>query len=325
MVSKNNSSKHVLVCGAVHQAGMELLEEATGVTYEVIADDSDELTARIPDADGVTMRICNLDINALEQVSRLQVISRHGVGCDNLPVAELTARGIPVMVTGSANSAAVAEHAIYLMFVLARQGLVMDRAVRANDWQVRSRLATFELAGRQLLIVGCGRIGSLTARKALALDMQVTIYDPFTDAKACTQLGAQYASDLHEALPHADIVSLHLPSVGACIIGARELELLPNHALLINVSRGDLVDETALVAALTTNGLAGAGLDVFGAEPPPANHPLFGLDNVVVTPHCAALTAESLRRMGIVCVQNVLDVFADRIDPTMVFNPGWAK
>ena len=321
MTSPEGSVRHVLVCGGVHPDGMELLDQAQGISFEVVEDNSEQLAKRIDDADGVVMRICDMGKEMIEGATRLKVVSRHGVGCDNLPVAELTKRGIPVMITGDANSEAVAEHALYMLLALLRKGNVMDRAVRSDDWKARNRLRTGQAGGKRILVVGCGRIGRLAVSKFKALGMKVTVYDPFVDADACVAMGADKASGLHEELPEADVVSLHLPSAGKAVIGEAELGLMQAHALLINVSRGDLVDEEALAKSLRAGAIAGAGLDVFASEPPRGDHPLLGLDNTVLSPHSAALTDESMRAMGMICVQNVLDVFSGNPKRDHVFNP----
>lgn len=320
MTSPEGPSGHVLVCGGVHPDGVEILEEAPGITYELIEDDSERLAARIADCEGVVMRICGMTEAMVEGAGRLKVVSRHGVGVDNIPVAALTARGIPVMVTGDANSESVAEHALFMLLSLLRKGSEMDRAVREGDWQARRRVRTSEAKGRRMLVVGFGRIGKLAAAKFAALGMEVSVHDPYVDASACEEHGVRHAEDLNAELGRADAVSLHMPSTGKEVIGEAELALMQEHALLVNVSRGDLVDEDALAKALKEGRLAGAGADVFGTEPPPSDHPLLGLGNTILSPHSAALTDDSLRAMGTVCVRNVLDALAGAPRPDCVFN-----
>lgn len=324
-MSEGKATRHVLVCGGVHPDGIVLLEQAQGVSFETIEDDSAQLAERLPDADGVVMRICAMGADLLPGAKRLKVVSRHGVGCDNVPVAELTERGIPVMITSGANSVAVAEHTVFMLLELCRKGAVMDRAVRQGDWQARKRLTTTQISDKRALVVGCGRIGKAVVNMLSALGMDVVVFDPYVTADVCAALDAECADDLHEELARADVVTLHLPSTGETVIGAKELALMQEHALLVNVARGDLVDEQALAEALKEGRIAGAALDVFSVEPPPVDHPLLGLDNTVLTPHSAALTEDSLRAMGTVSVQNVLDVFDGKPKAENVFNPGYVK
>lgn len=320
MTSPEGPAGHVLVCGGVHPDGIGMLEDAPGITFELIEDDSDRLAERIAGCEGVVMRICGMTEAMLEGADRLRVVSRHGVGVDNIPVAALTARGVPVMVTGDANSESVAEHALFMLLSLLRKGSAMDRAVREGDWQARRRVRTSEAKGRRMLVVGFGRIGKLAAAKFAALGMEVVAFDPYVDASVCEGFGVGHAEDLREELGRADAVSLHMPSAGKEVIGKAEIALMQEHAVLVNVSRGDLVDEEALAAALREGRLAGAGVDVFGTEPPPADHPLLGLGNTILSPHSAALTDDSLRAMGTVCVRNVLDALAGAPRPDCVFN-----
>ena len=314
----------VLLCGKLHPAGMKLLQEDERIRPRLIDDSTAALEEHLPEAAGLVLRLTRLTEAMLERAPHLKVVSRHGVGCDNVPVAYLTSRGIPVLTTGDANSLTVAEHAILLMLAVARQLRALDAAARAGNWQARSTTPTFELAGRRLLIVGCGRIGRLLVPRAQALGMEVSVYDPHLPAAEFDALGVVRQEDLDAALPHADVVSLHLPSLGKPVLGAAQLAALPDQAAVINVARGDLIDEQALHAALTAGKLAGAGLDVLAQEPFDPKDPLLQLDNVVVSPHSAALTRDSLRRMGITCVRNAIEVACGaRPDPAMVFNPGW--
>lgn len=315
----------VLLGGLIHPAGMRLAEEDGRVRHRVVEDDPASIAAALPEADALVLRLARLTPAMVDDAPRLKVVSRHGVGCDNVPVEHLTARGIPVMTTGDANSLAVAEHALFLMFAAARQATALGKAARTGAWAARHALPTFELAGRRLLVAGCGRIGRILAAKAAALGMRVSVYDPYVDDAACAALGAARCADLDAALPAADVLSLHLPSIGRPLIGAAQLAALPQHAVLVNVARGDLVDEDALAAALADGRLAGAGLDVLATEPYDPAHPLLALDSVVVTPHTAALTGDSRERMGIACVRNAIEVACGAApDPAMVFNPGWA-
>ena len=316
---------HVLVCGPVHQEGMALLEHNEEITYEVIEDSTEELAKVVSKADGLVIRLALFSEELLAQCPNLKAVSRHGVGCDNVPVDNLTQRKIPVMVTGSANSLAVAEHALYLMFCVARQGVAMDKAVKEGNWLARRELPTFELAGRKLFIVGCGRIGKILVTKAVALGLKVSVYDPYLKQEQITELGASYVANLDDGLKVADIVSLHLPSMGDAIIKEEQFKQMSNDAVLINVSRGDLVDEVALENALKNGEIKAAGFDVLVTEPFDVNHPLLKLDNFVITPHSAALTEDSLKRMGIICVQNILDCLLDKPKKEFVINPQWEQ
>ncbi len=311
----------VVVAGRIHASGMAVLRAEPGLQIEVVEDPGAALP---PDllrgADAVLIRYGVLAEADLAHMPGLRVVSRHGVGCDNLPVAALTARGVPVTIVGGVNAVSVAEQVLAMLLSLVRQVGPYDAAVRSGNWAIRDSQAVGELAGRKLLLLGFGRIGREVARRALAFDMGVLAHDPFADPASA---GCQPVADWRAVLPEVDAVSLHLPLTPETrgIIGARELAAMKSTALLINAARGGLVDEAALHAALTGRmARGGAGLDCFEQEPPPSDLPLLHLPNVVLSPHSAALSAETTERMGIVAAQNVLAGLKGRIDPALLFN-----
>jgi D-3-phosphoglycerate dehydrogenase len=231
----------------------------------------------------------------------------------------LNARGIPLCIVGDVNSSGVAEHAMMLILAATHRLIAADKATRSGDWGWRNGLQTHEVAGKRLLILGFGRIGQKLAGMAKAFGMEVHAHDPYIPADRWPA-GATRAPDLAKALADADAVSLHLPRAERAVIGAAELALMKPTAVVVNTARGGLVDETALADVLRAGRLGGAGIEVFLAEPPGTDHPLFGLDRAVLTPHNAALTVECAERMAIASVQNVLDFFAGNLDPGLVVN-----
>lgn len=318
------STYKILVIQPFHDDGMAILEARDDVRIEVI-DTNDEtvIAEAIADADAVTLRVAKLPARVLARAERLKVVSRHGVGYDNVDVEECTRRGILVTIAAGANAVAVAEHTIALMLGLANRVLSYDAAVRAGDWAVRRRYGRFELAGKRLLIVGFGRIGQQVARRAEAFGMEISVVDPYVDPERIGRSGYGHVHDLHGALPDADVVTLHAPLTSETrgLIGAAELALLPAHAILVNTARGGMVDESALVDALRAERLHGAALDVFAQEPPPADHPLFGLPNVLLAPHAAGGSREAGVRVAIMVARNTLAALDGRIDREMVVNP----
>ena len=316
---------HILITGGVHPSGLALLEGNEKVTFEVVEDTKEQLDLHLPDADALVIRVCKFSAELLENCLNLMAVSRHGVGCDNLPLDALTKRGIPVMITGTANSAAVAEHAICMMLALGRKVRKMDQIVRESCWGSRDRITTHCIEGKKLLIVGCGRIGRFLVKKALGMGMRPTVFDPYVDEKSCQDIGAAYTADFDHGLAEADIVSLHLPSTGKVLMGKRELDLMQPHAMLINVSRGDLIDEEALADALVSGSVACAGMDVMAQEPPAPDNPLLVLESVLFSPHSASLNIETLEMMGVACVQNVLDCIDGKPELSMIFNPSFQE
>jgi len=314
----------VLVAGRIHPDGMAVLAAAPGVEVEAIADPGARLpAAALASADALLIRYGVLAAADLATMPRLRVVSRHGVGVDNLPLEALTARGIPVTIVGPVNAVSVAEQVMAFLLALAKRTLAHDAAVRGGDWGMRDATAAVELAGRRLMLLGLGRIGREVARRARAFDMEVLAYDPALEAEAILALGCTPLADWRAALGSVDALSLHLPLTAATrnLIGAAELAAMKPTAWLVNAARGGIVDEAALAAALAgPMRQGGAGLDCFRDEPPLADDPLLGLPNVVLSPHSAALTAEAARRMGVVAAENVLAGLAGRLDPALVVN-----
>lgn len=244
----------------------------------------------------------------------LQVVARIGVGYDMIDIPSLAPRRIPLMTAGTANSPSVAEEAFHLIFSLIKRGREHDKLVREGRWQTRMSDMPGDIFGKTMVVVGFGRIGSRVVRRALAMEMAVHVYDPYVSPADIKAAGATPVARLEDALPMADVLTLHCPRTPETIglINAARLALLKPTALLINTARGGIVEEAALFDALQRGRIAGAGLDVLEQEPPPVDHPLFKLPNVVFAPHMAGVTREALDRMSIVSVENVLSVFDGR-------------
>lgn len=314
--------RKVALAEPIHEAGLRLLES----TYEVIlaTDPAVDTMRRImPGVSGVIVRTAPFTREILEAADCLKVIARHGVGVDNIDVRAATERGIVVATTPGANASSVAEHVMMFMLVLARRSIVYDRATRQGMFDIRNSFQTVDLAGKTLGIVGVGRIGSLLARKCrAALDMRVIGYDPFLAKEKAREMGVELRDSLDEVLSEADVVSLHLPLTPDTrgLIGRKQLDLMRPSAILINTARGGIVDEDALYEVLRDHRIAGAAIDVFGKEPPDPDNPLLSLDNVVLSPHCAALTLECAQRMAMGAARAVIDVLEGR-RPEGVVNP----
>ena len=244
----------------------------------------------------------------LESSKDMLVVTRIGVGFDAVDVPALSRRKVPLMVAGTANSPSVAECALFMMLTLAKRATEMHSLVRDNKWPDRLGMLPFDLFGKTILIVGFGRIGSRTAKRCLAMEMNVLVFDPYKPAADIKAAGCEPVADLDAALPRADFVSIHCPKTPETIgmINADRLKRMKPAAFLINTARGGIVDEAALHVALSSRKLAGAGLDVFEQEPPPAGHALFALPNVIMAPHVAGVTVEAVDRMSEQTARNLL-------------------
>jgi D-3-phosphoglycerate dehydrogenase len=313
----------VLISGSVDDAGMAVLRARPGLIIEEMASSRPEdFLARLPEADALLLRIAFLPGEAIVNAKRLKVVSRYGVGYDNVPLDVATAYGVPVTVVGPVHTDTVAEHAFFLLIALAKAGLRQDAAMRAGNWAIRAAPLAVDLAGKTLLIIGFGRIGRSLARRAAVFGMRIVAYDPFVPDADMTALGVTKVDDWRAALREADFVSLHAPRLPDTerMIGAAELAAMKPTAFIINTARGGLIDERALVAALAAGRIAGAGIDVFEEEPPKPDNPLFASDRVILSPHVAGLTREANARIAITAAENILAALDGRLNPDLVVN-----
>ncbi len=314
----------LLIAGNIHADGLALLRAEPGLQIDIITDPGAALPMdKLSACDALLIRYGVVTADMAAQMPNLRIVSRHGVGCDNLPVNELAARGVPVTIVGPVSAVSVAEQVLAMLMALVKQIVPYDAATRNGNWPIRESLAVGELAGKRLMILGFGRIGREVARRARAFDMEVMAFDPFVPADAIRAAGCVPVADWRAALPQVDAISLHLPASAETkgMIGAAELAAMKPTAIVLNAARGGMVDEAALHAALSGRmAQGGAGLDCFAVEPVPLDLPLLALPNVVLSPHSAALSREAARRMGVVAAQNILDALHGRIDPALVFN-----
>lgn len=312
---------HVLVAGKLHPSGIALLDRAAGVTYDYVEEVSEPSYAALIDkADGLVIRTQRLSAPTVDKAPNLRIVSRHGVGYDSVDLPALNRRGIALAIVGDVNSVSVAEHAMMMLLAGAKRAVRADRAVRETNWDWRNKLEASELAGKRLLIVGYGRIGRHLARMAAGFSMDIAAFDPFLERLGWPDGPVKPASDLDVALGWADAISVHAPKGDNPLIGARQFGLMRRGVVLVNTARGGVVAEAALIDALRSGAVAAAGLDVFDQEPPTPDNPLLAMDQVILTPHIAGLTAECGERMAVSSVQNVLDFFESKIDPTLVVN-----
>jgi D-3-phosphoglycerate dehydrogenase len=312
---------HLLIAGKLHPAGLALLDRTDRVTYDYVEEVSEPSYAPlIGDADGLVIRTQPLSAATIAGAARLKVVSRHGVGYDSVDVEALNERRIPLCVVGDVNSLSVAEHAMMLILACAKRAILADRAVRSGAWEWRNRLDAGEISRKRLLIVGYGRSGRNLARMAEAFDMEIRAFDPFLANTGWPQGSVTPVATLSTGLSWADVVSVHVPKAERPVLGADEFSFIKRGAIVVNTARGGIIDEGALASALSDGRVAAAGLDVFNDEPPARDHPLFGFDQVVLSPHIAGLTHESAERMAVSSIQNVIDFFAGRLDSDLIVN-----
>lgn len=311
----------VLVLNPIHPDGLARLAAAPGI--ELVPPDAitpDNLPGHLAGAEAIIVRGTPIDRPLLAQAQRLRFVCRHGVGYDSVDVPALQERGIVLAITPEANALSVAEHTLMLMLALSRQIVRFNASVRTGAWVVPGQSPTRDLAGQKVLLLGFGRIGTRVAKLCAGFGMQVLVHDPAIPANTIRGLGYLPAPDRDAALAEADIVSLHCPSNASTrrMVNAHFLAAMRPGALLINAARGTLVDEAALEAALRSGHLAGAGIDVLEEEPMRQVPAFLAMDNVLITPHVAASTAQGLHRMALASAQNVLDFLAGTLSPEAI-------
>lgn len=260
-------------------------------------------------AEGIVSRMGRIDATVMDAAPQLRVISKHGVGVDNIDLAAAGARGIPVLVASGANAVSVAEHTIALLLATVKRLVPLDAGLRAGRWEKPGFLGR-EIAGARLGLLGMGAIAQATGKIAKGLGLQLLGYDPYAPASAFEELGGRRCETLADLLAQSDILSLHCPLTDQTrgIVNAEAISKMPRGSYVINTARGGLIDEAALVAAIRSGHLVGAGLDTFAVEPPGADHPFFAEAAIVVSPHVGGVTREAGARVGVDAVRGIFQI-----------------
>lgn len=282
----------------------------------------DNILQHVGEYDAAILSITPFTARIIDKADKMQIVARHGVGYDAVDVPALTKKGIPLAVVGTANSVTVAEHALFFILALAKRAILFDREVRKGNWDIRYDHIGYDIADKKVLVLGLGRIGRRLVPMLNAMGMKVFVYDPYVLQDTIVTSGATPVEDWRAALPDMDFVSVNCPKNEETngMIGTAELASMKKTAFVVNTARGNIVDESALYHALKNGSIAGAGIDPFVVEPAGPNEPLFELDNIIVSPHSAGVTKESLFRMGAAAAQNILDQFDGRLNPENVIN-----
>jgi D-3-phosphoglycerate dehydrogenase len=307
------NKKKIFITESMSQPGRALLKERDDIELiefpnMISATDFQAMLSEQAPVHGVALGGTRFGEPELEASKDMKVVTRIGVGFDAVDIPALSRRKIPLMVAGTANSPSVAEHALFMMLTLAKRAVEMHGIVKDGKWGHRLGMLPYDLFGKTVLIVGFGRIGTRTAKRCLAMEMNVLVYDPYKSGAEIKAAGCEPVADLDAALPRADFVSLHCPKTPETVgmFNAARLKRMKATAYLINTARGGIIDEPALYDALVSGKLAGAGLDVFEQEPPPSGHQLFALPNVIMAPHVAGVTREAVDRMSEQTARNIL-------------------
>ena len=317
-----SEKKKILIIQKVHQKGMELIENHPNFEVDVTDDTSEEsLKAKIQNCDGVSIRIANLSGDVMKEAKNLKIVSRHGVGYDNVDLNYAKEKDIKIAITANANAVTVSEHVLFNLLNISKRKDLFDKTVREGNFKDRNKLPkTIELWKKNFLIVGFGRIGQSLIKRCLGFEMNVYVFDPFISKEKIELMGGKKIENLQEAVKSMDVISLHMPLTEKTknLINYELLKTMKKNCIIINAARGGIINEIDLDKALNENLIFGAGIDVFEKEPPDNNNPLLKNEKVFLSPHTAAFTEECMIRMGMETIQNIIDFFENKIDQSKI-------
>jgi D-3-phosphoglycerate dehydrogenase len=314
--------KKIAIIEEIHKDGLDLLKKNSNYEYELITDVSvDNLIKVLPHFDACTLRVTKLDEKILKHCPKMKVISRHGVGYDNVDLNYIKKNNISLLITATANAIAVAEHVLSMFLSLSKSITKYDDEVRAGNFKNNAhKIKTFELFNKNILIAGFGRIGKKLIKRCLAFDTKVYIYDPYVDKEVITKHGGIKINNIEEGIKIADYVSLHMPLTIETkdLINYSVLQKMKSSSIIVNTARGGIINEKDLDKALNENLLFGAALDVFSKEPIDIDNPLLKNKKVILSPHSATFTDECTSRMSIETTKNIIDFFENKLDKSMI-------
>ena len=313
--------KKILVIQNIHQEGINLLKGNSNYEFEIFDEINEDLKQKIVDCDAISIRTAKLPNEIISSAKKLQVISRHGVGYDNIDLKSTKEIGATLTITATANAVAVAEHVMFMLLNISKRKDMYDQSVKLGKFNDRNKLPkTIELWGKNILIAGFGRIGQALIKRCLGFEMNVFVYDPYINDEKIKSLGGKKVNDIKQAVKEMDAISLHMPLNDETknIINYDLLSSMKTNCIVINAARGGIINEVDLDKALRENLIFGAGLDVFETEPPKSDNPLLKNDKVFLSPHTAAFTEECMIRMGKETIQNIIDFFEKKLDKSKI-------
>jgi len=317
-----SNKKNILIIQPIHEEGIKLLENNPNYNYEIIEEIKlEDIKNKIQNCDGLSIRTAKLPGEIIDLGKKLKVISRHGVGYDNVDLAAIKKNKITLTITATANAVAVAEHVMFMLLNICKRKSMYDDAVKNGKFNDRNKLPkTIELWGKNILIAGFGRIGQALIKRCLGFEMNVFVYDPFINEEKIKSLGGIKVDNLENSLSKIDMISLHLPLTNETknLIDINLIKKMKKNCIIINAARGGIINEIDLDRALNENLIFGAGLDVFDIEPPKEDNPLLKNDKVFLSPHTAAFTEECMTRMGKETIQNIIDFFDEKLEKSKI-------
>ena len=314
--------KNILIIQPIDKSGIEILENHPDYNFEIIdGTDLEEIKKKIIECDGISIRTAKLPAEVIRGAKNLKIISRHGVGYDNIDLEAAKEKNITISITATANAVAVAEHVMFMLLNISKRKDMYDKTVKSGRFNDRNKLPkTIELWNKNILIMGFGRIGKSLIKRCIGFEMNVYIYDPFVSKEEIESLGGKKIEDLKEGVKKIDALTLHMPlnEKTKNLINYDVLKNMKKNCIIINASRGGIINENDLNKSLNENKIFGAGLDVFDTEPPDNDNPLLKNDKTFLSPHTAAFTEECMVRMGKETIQNIIDFFDKKLEKSKI-------
>ena len=314
--------KNILIIQPIDKSGIEILENHPDYNFEIIdGTDLEEIKKKIIECDGISIRTAKLPAEVIRGAKNLKIISRHGVGYDNIDLEAAKEKNITISITATANAVAVAEHVMFMLLNISKRKDMYDKTVKSGRFNDRNKLPkTIELWNKNILIMGFGRIGKSLIKRCIGFEMNVYVYDPFVSKEEIESLGGKKIEDLKEGVKKMDALTLHMPlnEKTKNIINYDVLKNMKKNCIIINASRGGIINENHLNKSLNENRIFGAGLDVFDTEPPDNDNPLLKNDKTFLSPHTAAFTEECMVRMGKETIQNIIDFFDKKLEKSKI-------
>ena len=314
--------KNILIIQPIDKSGIEILENHSDYNFEIIdGTDLEEIKKKIIECDGISIRTAKLPAEVIRGAKNLKIISRHGVGYDNIDLESAKEKNITISITATANAVAVAEHVMFMLLNISKRKDMYDKTVKSGRFNDRNKLPkTIELWNKNILIMGFGRIGKSLIKRCIGFEMNVYVYDPFVSKEEIESLGGKKIEDLKEGVKKMDALTLHMPlnEKTKNIINYEVLKNMKKNCIIINASRGGIINESDLNKSLNENKIFGAGLDVFDTEPPDNDNPLLKNDKTFLSPHTAAFTEECMVRMGKETIQNIIDFFDKKLEKSKI-------
>ena len=314
--------KNILIIQPIDKSGIEILENHPDYNFEIIdGTNLEEIIKKIIECDGISIRTAKLPAEVIRGAKNLKIISRHGVGYDNIDLEAAKEKNITISITATANAVAVAEHVMFMLLNISKRKDMYDKTVKSGRFNDRNKLPkTIELWNKNILIMGFGRIGKSLIKRCIGFEMNVYVYAPFVSKEEIESLGGKKIEDLKAGVKNMDALTLHMPlnEKTKNIINYDVLKNMKKNCIIINASRGGIINENDLNKSLNENKIFGAGLDVFDTEPPDNDNPLLKNDKTFLSPHTAAFTEECMVRMGKETIQNIIDFFDKKLEKSKI-------